>query len=206
MELAGIIGITGSITGILGVGFTFYAKMKDSELKLKEHEFKREQFKEDKQHQITKEKYQELFSKKIEIYTILHKELYRFHSKIVHVGKEQFEVIDNEGNYKKVETTKHDVMLGLWKSINSQLKDNLFLISNDLEQQYQKILLGYDKALVSFNEAEYHRPLRDKEDYEEVYQEVMLSFFTEYEEEINALILILEKEIKAVKSDLGFDS
>ena len=205
MEIANIISLGSIFIGIGGIILSGLSKWQDSKIKIKELDFKSEQFKEDKKHQITKEKYQELFTKKIEFYTTIHKELYDFHRQILHVGKEQFERVGREGNYEKIEITQQDVVLKVWKSINKIFQDNLFLISNEVEKQYQKILLGYEDYLVGLSEAEYYRYMSDEESYNEVYNDFMLGFFTEYKQDINLLIEILEKEIKIIKSDLGFD-
>ena len=87
-----LIAVIGGLTGLLGVVFTFYSKSQDSKLKLLEMELKKEQFLEDKKHQITKEKYQELFAKKIELYINLQQELYSYYDNILNIGREYFDI------------------------------------------------------------------------------------------------------------------
>jgi len=189
---------------ISGLIITFYSKIADSRFRDKELEFKKYQFKEDKKHQITKEKYQELFAQKIKFYITLHKELDEFNARLIHISKEEYQLVDNNGNYQKIETREEDIPWKLWKSIHQIFKDNLLFISDELDKPYQKILSGYTKALVSLEEAEYGIII-DKESHDKVLSKMMLSFFEEYKEDINSLISIIEEDIKKIKSDLGFN-
>ena len=126
-----LIAIIGGLTGLLGVVFTFYSKSQDSKLKLLEMELKKEQFLEDKKHQITKEKYQELFAKKIELYINLQQELYSYYDNILNVGREYFD-IDEWGRDSYTKITEKKVIVDLLESINKHFNGNQFLISNKL--------------------------------------------------------------------------
>jgi hypothetical protein len=78
-----LVALIGSFMGLLSIGLAFYSKKQDSAIRLSELKLKEEQFVEDKKHQITKSKYQELFTEKIELYIELQNELYDYYDNIL---------------------------------------------------------------------------------------------------------------------------
>jgi len=199
-----LIAIIGGITGLLGVAFTFYSKSQDSKLKLLEMELKKEQFLEDKKHQITKEKYQELFAKKIELYINLQQELYSYYDNILNIGREYFDIDEwGRDNYTKI--TEKKVIVDLLESINKHFNGNQFLISNKLENKYKVIQKAYSKSKKHFD-AMLDLVISDPDEAEEEYDKGIAEFYAKHREDISELIKIIEQEIQEIKLNIGFDS
>ena len=199
-----LIAIISSLSGFLGIVFTFYSKLKDSKLKLIEMELKKEQFLEEKKHQITKEKYQELFEKKIELYINLQQELYNYYDNLLNVGREYFD-IDEYGrdNYSKI--TEKKVIIDLIESINKHFNGNQLLISNPLEKKYKIIQEAYSKSKKQFD-AIFDLVISNPDEAEEEYDKHMSEFYKKHKEDIEEVIIIIEQEIQEIKVNIGFDS
>lgn len=139
-----IIAIIGSLTGLLALGITFYSKYRDSNIKDKELELKKVQFDLEKKHQITKEKHQQLFEQKIDLYNTLHSLSLDHKKNLQDVGREDYE-LDGNGRDSYFIVTEEDIFLKTFISIKTTMDNNIFVVSEDLEALFTKMLLDYEK-------------------------------------------------------------
>ena len=131
LDLKDCLAIIGSLTGLVSVFGTIYIKY----IELKNNN---EQLKLDKQHQITKETYQKLFSQKIELYMKLQSIINDFYNGLRTIGNEfyDFDEIDGHIMYK---VSGNEIIQKLFKSLETELENNTFIVSNSLYEQYQKV-------------------------------------------------------------------
>ncbi len=139
-----IIAIIGSLTGLLALSITFYSKYRDSNIKDKELELKKVQFDLEKKHQITKEKHQQLFEQKIDLYNELHSLSLEHKKNLLDVGREDYE-LDGNGRDSYFVITEEDIFLKTFISIKTTMDNNIFVVSEDLEALFTKMLLDYEK-------------------------------------------------------------
>jgi len=191
-HISQVVSLIGVLTALVSIIWTQYNKSIEERNKASQYES-------EKKHQITKEKYQELFTKKIEIYTSLHKELYAYEDNLLNVGREDIDV--NEfGKIFSSTITNRDVFIKFFLSLDELFKNNLFVISNDLETKYKKIKKAYSKSENYIDE--YFSIVGDVEDTEKEHSKEMDKFITEHRIGIEDLIRTIENEIKVMKSDI----
>lgn len=196
-----IIAIIGSLTGLLALGITFYSKYRESNIKDKELELKKEQFDLEKKHQISKEKYQELFENKIDVYNMLYSEINKFRKQLYNVGT-YFNTQDAYGNIDMEQLTVEDVNVTALTSLFKHIESNQFIISDELMDSYRSLYDLYRKHSAEFDfmldEGAYGDPIEADEEWLKIRD----SFYETYKKYIEDFFNQIEKEIKAMKKIL----
>jgi hypothetical protein len=195
-----IIAIISSLTGLLALGITFYSKYRDSNIKDKELELKKEQFVLEKKHQISKEKYQELFEQKINVYKNLYSKIYKFKQQLYEVGK-YFDGEDEYGRQTMDELKVEDVNVATLQSIFKEIENNYFVISNELIATYEKIYDLYRKNSAEFD---FLMNVGAIDNPKQEWKKIKSGFYSDYKELINSFFEQIENEIKTMKKEIGF--
>lgn len=195
-----IIAVIGSLTGLLALGITFYSKYRDSNIKDQELELKKEQFNLEKKHQISKEKYQELFEQKIDVYKKLYSQINKFRKQLYDVGR-YFEGRDEYNEFTMEELTIEDVNITTLKNIFQEIEDNHFAISNKLMESYQDIYDLYKKSTQEFTFM-YDVGAIDHEEAKEKWEEIKNKFYEDYKTNIDKFFNQIDLEIKEIKQVL----
>ena len=198
-----IVVLTGSFTGLLGLIITFYSKYRDSAIKEKELELKKEQLALEKKYQITKETYQKLFEKKIQVYERLYSSINKFKKQLHNVGM-YFDSEDAYGRHTLETLTVEDVSISTLKEVFKEIQDNHFLISNGLMKEYEKLYDLYKEHMKEFefilDVGAYGSP--DELDAE--WAKVRDSFYIKYKYAIDGFFKKIEKEIEEMKKVLEY--
>ncbi len=193
-----IIALLGSLTGLLGISTTIYSKHKDAQLKEKQFEL-------EKMHQISQETYQKIFDQKLLLYKDLQIKLQTYKDRLHDIGIEVF-----YGNREPEVINEEDVAIESFLEITKLIKEGIFFVSEDLEQQFRQIHNHYKETLFDFEadrQLGVYRHL--DENIEQEIEESQLShynkvFFEKHKKDVNALFEIIENEIKQIKKDIGF--
>ena len=193
-----IIAIIGSLTGLLALGITFYSKYRDSNIKDKELELKKEQFDLEKKHQISKEKYQELFEQKIDVYKNLYSEIHKFKKQLYEVGK-YFDGEDEYGRHTMDELKVEDVNIVTLQMIFKEIQNNHFVISNELMITYEKIYDLYRKNSAEFD---FMLDVGAIDNPKQEWEKIRDGFYAEYKELIDSFFKQIETETKKIKQVL----
>ena len=197
-----IIALIGSLTGLLGLGITFYSKYRDSNIKDKELELKKEQFELDKKHQISKEIYQKLFEKKIFVYKNLYDELLKYKKRLSDIGKEDYN-IDTQGDMIFTAVTVEDVNISTLRDIFSIIEKNIFLISPKIEKIYTDLSRIYREKENEF-EFMLNNDINSEREAKDESNRLDKKFFEEHQNKITELFRQIEYEIKKMKKEIGF--
>ncbi len=198
-----IIAFMGGLTGLFGVIVTIYSKKRDSVIREKELELKQEQLALEKKYQITKETYQKLFEKKIQVYERLYSSVNKFKKQLHNVGM-YFESEDEYGRHTMEALTVEDVSISTLKEVFKEIQDNHFLISNGLMKEYEKLYDLYKEHTKEFefilDVGAYGSP--DELDAE--WAKVRDSFYSKYKDVIDSFFKKIEKEIEEMKKVLEY--
>jgi hypothetical protein len=197
-----IIALIGSLTGLLGLGVTFYSKYRDSNIKDKELELKKEQFDLEKKHQISKEIYQKLFEKKIFVYKNLYDELLKYKKRLLDIGKEYYD-IDSQGDTIFSKVTAENVNISSLQDIFSIIEKNIFLISPKIEKIYTDLSRIYREKENEF-EFMLNNDISSEREAEDESNRLDKKFFEEHQNKITELFKQIEYEIKEMKNKIGF--
>ena len=184
-----LIAVIGSLTGLLGIGLTFYSKQQDSKLKLIEMEFKSDQFNKDNKHQISKEKYQELFSKKIELYELLIKE------KMEYTKTTSEDIIFDLQDYPEV--VFYDFFIKIRKIIDS----NRLFLSKDLSNKYNLLYNKIQPSLKALDLDEINADINNIDSTpfkEKRYADIVLSTAEEFE----SFLIQIDNDVELIRKQL----
>lgn len=195
-----ITAFIGSLTGLLGIGVTYYYKYRDSNIKDKELEIKEKQYDDNKKYQLSKEKYQELVSKKIEMLGNISLILVEHNKNKSMVNISDGDVDDN-GEGVDLTIKEEHLMLETFMKIDNVLEKNQLLIANEIQEIYQQIkdsLLKQDAEYYDFN-INYST---DKEEIQDAYKDKNKEFYNEHKDLLNNLLELLNKEIQKVRKEL----
>jgi len=196
MEMASIIA---SLTGLGGIILAFYSTYQESKYKLYELKIKEQQFKDNNKNQISKEKYQELFAEKIDLYKQLQEIISKFNKETTDLGR--LSLINND----KVESlTIQKISFDLITDINNILDKKIFLLSSQLEKKYKLIHISFNTIL---NKHYQNMDMSDLSDPEmcEQYDNALNKFYNTNKDDINKFIKLIEKEIHQIKISIGFE-
>ncbi len=196
------IAILSILIALISLLATFYFRRREANHRDKELDIKTKQFDLEKRHQISKEKYQELFEEKIEVYKQLYSEINKFKKQLYEVGK-YFDTEDAYGKHKVDEITIEDVNIKTLKSLFKLIDENHFLISEKLMDNYGQIYDLYRKHTAEFDfmmdVGAYGTPdeldskwEKIKNDFYEKYKRSIESFFNQIELEIRKMKQVLE--------------
>lgn len=197
-----IIGLIGSFTGLLGLAITFYSKYRDSNIKEKELELKKEQFELDKKHQIAKEVYQELFSNKIQVYKNLYDELMKYKKKLTEIGKEDYD-IDSNGEMIYSEVTTEDINITTLINIFTIVEKNIFVVSLEIEKLISTLMISYQSKENEFDWL-FSNEISTEDEAIRINHKLDKEFFINHQNKIDELFNQIECEIKKMKQEIGF--
>ena len=130
----GISALLASIIGILALGVTLYSKHRDSNIREKELQLQQSQFDLEKKHQISKEKYQQLFDEKIDVYRKLYDVLNSHRKSLFDVGFDYDYETDGQGYFAYKELTEDKVFIDSLKEVFKLIENNHFLVSEEVWQ------------------------------------------------------------------------
>jgi len=183
------------LTGFFGIGVTFYSKYRDSNIKDKELELKKEEQKLDRKHQISKEKYQELFNRKIELYEKLYTNIHKFKKQLYDVGR-YFDMKDRGGDFTQQELKVEDVNIDTMKTIFKAIDENHFIVSIALMEKYKKL---YDLYRNSTKEFEFMYDFDLVDNIDDEWNRIKNGFYKTYKKSIDDFFNQIEIEIKKMK-------
>lgn len=195
-----VVAIIGALTGLLSVIFAFYSKKREANIKDAELELKNKHFIADKNHSISKEKYQSLFEKKIDLYINLRREVLMFNNKIYRVGH-AVDVQDIYGDIINKELTEDHFAEEALKNIFKLIENNNFVVSEYLYVSYKTIYDIYHKEFHELERLYSHNEI-DHEDYYNAKPEVMKKAYPELKEPMLSFFDQIEKETKEIKSKI----
>jgi len=194
LDLKDYLAIIGSGTGLISIFCTYYIKF----IELKN---KTEQLKLDKQHQITKETYQKLFSQKIELYITLQSIINDFYNGLRTIGNESYD-FDEINGYMMYKVSGNEIIQKLFKSLETELENNTFIVSNSLYEQYQKISKPFKELQ---NDIDNVKEGYDDEDAHSFYSKNSYKFHKNNKVEIKNFLKLINDEIKEIKNQIGFN-
>lgn len=181
-----------ALTGLAGILLSFYTIKKNSDIKLKEQN-------NDHKHQLTKEKYQQLMSDKINLYNIIY-EIYKFHNQNkLNIGFPTLEVDEVNRTTTEREYEEYEVYLETYYKIDVSLKNTTFLLSNELEEYFMKIKLQKEKLNLLFN-YEFREGMI--ENFEKENKDTEKLFVEKTKNDFDSFFSSLEKEIKQIRINL----
>jgi hypothetical protein len=191
-----IITVIGSLTGLI---VTFYSKYRDSNIREKELDLKKQHFESEKKHQISKETYQKIFDQKLLLYKKLHSTLLQYNNRLHDIG------IEINLGYTSEVITEDAIAVKSLTDILSLLEENIFYLSENLEAEYRKINDSYKKALYDF-EADKQLGVYGHNEYveDEALMHSNSRFYENHKDDMNHLFNLIEQEIKQIKRDIGF--
>jgi len=194
MDLKDYLAIIGSGTGLISILGTMYIKYR--ELKNDAEKFKLE-----KQHQITKETYQKLFSQKIELYINLQSIINYFYDELKTIGNEfyDFDIINEDTQHK---VSGNTIILNLFNSLEKELKNNTLIISDSIYEQYKKISEPFKKLQNDIKNVE---EVIGQEEAAPFYTEASSTFHKNNKEEIKNFLNLVNNEIKEIRNQIGFN-
>ncbi len=194
-HLSQVIALVGTLTALVSVVWTQYNKNIEEQNKFKQFEL-------EKKHQISKEKYQELFSDKINVYKGLYDELLKYKKRLAEIGKEDYD-IDSDGNMIYTEVTAEHVNISTLRNIFSVIEQNIFIISVDIEDIYSELFVSYQSKENEFNWL-FQNEISTEGEARDVDKKLDQKFFVDHKNFIDKLFLQIENEIKEMKKKIGF--
>ena len=186
------------ITGVLGLVITLYSKVRDSNIKDKELEIKKIQYLDNKKYQLSKEKYQELMSKKIEMLEKISVILVEYYKKIPFMGLSDGDVID--GRLVDLTIKKENLALKTFLQIDGILELNQLLIPDSIQEIYQEI-----KEKLSIQNADYENfndNSSDKDEIIDAYKDKDKIFYAKNKSNLEQFFNLLTEEIQIVRKGL----
>jgi len=190
-DISSVIALVGVLTALVSVVWTQYNKSIEETNKFK-------QFQIEKQHQITKEVYQNLFTEQVEVYKKLHNKLLQYKNSLMKIGTEQVVDEDEEGNPIYIKVTIEKVTLDTLKGILLIIKENIFLISDDIEVIFSELSTSYQKKENMLQLKLENDGLSEADANNEV-DKSNRDYFIESKELIDKLFSQIKLEIKKIK-------
>jgi len=190
-DISSVIALVGVLTALVSVVWTQYNKSIEETNKFK-------QFQIEKQHQITKEVYQNLFNEQVEVYKKLHNKLLQYKNSLMKIGTEQVVDEDEEGNPIYIKVTIEKVTLDTLKGILLIIKENIFLISDDIEVIFSELSTSYQKKENMLQLKLENDGLSEADANNEV-DKSNRDYFIESKELIDKLFSQIKLEIKKIK-------
>lgn len=187
-HLSNTLAFIGSITALLSVVWTQFNKTLEEKNKI-------EQFKEEKKFQLSKEKYQELTNKKIDLFNELSSLFMNFFDNFHKIGVDKSAY--NESTLKEWEHYKI-----FYEKLIKLIDLNILLIDNETYEFYKIIKDKYNK-LESTIYTKYEYSFLDDEEQSQAINEDKESFYLNEKDNILKLIELLEKEIKDIRKKLN---
>ncbi len=183
-----VTALVGTLSALVSVVWTQYNKSR-------EEDNKQRQFELEKKYQISKETYQKIFDKKIDVYQSLYNEIHKFKKQVYEIGK-YFDDVDGYGNLTIEQLTIENVNVSALLRIFKLIDENHFLISTELMEDYQRI---YDLYRKSTQEFEFMNDVGAIDNPKEQWQNIRADFFGQYKKVINDFFNQIENEIKKMK-------
>ena len=188
--ISSLIGLIGALAGL----YTLYLR----HIELKNNA---EQFKLEKQHQITKETYQKLFSQKIELYIKLQSIVNNFYNELKTIGNESydFDIINGDTKHK---VSGNTIIQNLFNSLETEVKNNTLIISDTLSEQYKKVNDPFKNLQNDIKNAE---EVLGQEEASPFYTEASFTFHKNNKKEIKIFLNLVNNEIKEIRNQIGFN-
>ncbi|MDD3009340.1 MAG: hypothetical protein PHQ70_10795 [Arcobacter sp.] len=187
-HLSNTLAFIGSITALLSVVWTQYNKTLEEKNKI-------EQFREEKKFQLSKEKYQELTNKKIDLFNELSILFMNFFDNFHQIGVDKS--VYNESTLKEWEHYKN-----FYEKLIKLIDLNILLIDNETYELYKTIKDKYNKLEFPIN-TKYEYSNLDNEEQSLAINEDRESFYLSEKNNIIKLIELLEKEINDIRKKLN---
>lgn len=186
-HLSNTLAFIGSITALISVIWTQYNKTLEEKNKI-------EQFREEKKFQLSKEKYQELTNKKIDLFNELSILIRDFFDNFHKIGV----------SYSDEATlTEYDFYDSFYKNLIKKIAPNILLINDETYEFYKEIKDRYNKLESQvYSKYQYKEELEPREQWEGIDEERKVFFQTE-KNNILKLIELLEKEIKDIRKKIN---
>ncbi len=187
-NIENIVLLIGVVTPI--VTFCVNAYMKKIELKLKDKELNQK---------ITQEKQKEIFEKEIETYQHLYSLTIKYLQQKHNIGLyiPNANIIPNETNYT--------VYLNILNNIFKYINENIFYISDNLDNSYQRLFDAYEKELFYYNDSRrlnYQKTSTIEE--EKLLIDAQEKFYNTNKDNIESFISLIQKEFKEKKISIVF--
>ncbi|WP_152054590.1 hypothetical protein [Aliarcobacter butzleri] len=195
-----IIALIGSLTGLLGLIATIYYKFRDSNIKDKELEIKERQYDDNKKYQLSKEKYQELVSKKIEMLENISLILVQHDKDKSMINISDYDV-DNDGKGIDLTIKEENLMIDTFEKIDNVLEKNQLLIANETQEIYQQIkdsLLNQNAEYLNFK----NNISNNYEEIQDAYKDKNKNFYKQHKDELHKLLKLLNQEIQKVRKEI----
>jgi hypothetical protein len=190
-----IIGIVGSLTGLLGVCYSIYSKKRDADLKEK-------QFALEKRYKISKEKYQELMEEKIDLYIILHNLYLEFIKASQSIGRTKYDYDCDENKMVREEITKEKIIIDTFFKLKNLIEKKPLLISEELEKLFLPMLKSYEKNKNIFDEM-WDYGIVDEFNSNKEWRKLVRKFYEDNENNWNSFWAQLKKEIREMRNNLN---
>lgn len=189
-HISQIITLLGALSGLVTVIWTQYNKSIEEKNKLKQFEL-------EKKHQISKEKYQELFNKKIDVYQYLYLEVNKFNKQLHDLGR-YIDIRDKYDDITMEEVKIEKICVKTLKNIFKIIEKNYFVISNELMELYKEVYKHYKNERKDFDTKNDFGVLDNEEEYEE-YNKIVIAFYNKNKSLINNFFNLIESETKEIK-------
>ncbi len=193
-HLSQVIAFIAVLTGLVSVIWTQYNK------KIEEDN-KRIQAKEDKKHQISKEKYQQLFEQKIDLYNNLYSLSLKYKQDLQDIGREDYE-FDANGSEAYFQITEEDICFNTFKEIKTLIEKNIFVTSEELEVLFVGALLDYEKNKSSFRHIRDTGSYGDNNDLKDISEKMNQEFCNKHKITIDKLFYQVKSEISTLRSKI----
>lgn len=187
-HLSNTLAFIGSITALVSVIWTQYNKTLEEKNKI-------EQFREEKRFQLSKEKYQELTNKKIDLFNELSSLFMNFFDNFHKIGVDKSAY--NEPTLKEWEHYKI-----FYEKLIKLIDLNILLIDNETYKFYKIIKDKYNK-LESTIYTKYDNSLLDDEEQFHAISEDKELFYLSEKDNILQLIELLEKGINHIRKKIN---
>lgn len=186
-HLSNTLAFIGSITALVSVIWTQYNKTLEEKNKI-------EQFREEKKFQLSKEKYQELTNKKIDLFNELSILIRDFFDNFHKIGV----------SYPDEATlTEYDFYDSFYKNLIKKIEPNILLINDETYEFYKTIKNRYNKLESQvYTKYQYKEELESQEQWEGINEE-RRNFFQIEKDNILKLIELLEKEINHIRKKIN---
>ena len=198
-----LLAIISGLSGLIALIITFYSKYRDSNIRDKEIELRKEQISIDKKYQISKETYQKLFEQKINVYEKLYIEINKFRKQLYDVGR-YFDVDDGYGRPTMEQLTVEDVSVSTLRNIFKTVQKNHFVVSNELMKSYMNLYDLYRNHTADFDfmldVGDYGNPDETKAEWEKV----QTRFYEKYKKSIDDFFNQIDIEIIEMKKVLEY--
>jgi len=185
-----IIGVVGSLTGLLGVYYSIYSKKREMDIKEK-------QFNLEKRYKISKEKYQKLMEEKIELYIKLNDLYLTFIKTLQSIGNINYEFDDN--TYEEI--TKGKIVMDTFLKLKDLIERNPLLVSEKLEKLFLPMLKNYEKNKNIFDEM-WDYGIVDELNSNKEWRKLVRKFYEDNENNWNSFWQQLKKEIREMRNNL----